>query len=91
MQRYARVTASRKNITLELPKKYHTKFSPFNMITLISELITNDNHKIISNKIDENIIFNKNNLQPVQYKHFRELQYFGTIYKQNQYLTEFLK
>lgn len=88
MKTYARVTSSRKNITLTLAKKFQLKYSYFLMKSPKSELIVFDKNEITINETVQNIIFNRTNLQVVQYKMYKEIQYRGTTYKENLYLIQ---
>jgi len=58
MKTYARVTSSRKNITLTLAKKIQLKYSYFLMKSPKSELIVFDKNEININETEQNIIFN---------------------------------
>lgn len=58
MKTYARVTSSRKNITLTLAKKFQLKYSYFLMKSPKSELIVFDKNEININETEQNIIFN---------------------------------
>jgi len=82
MKTYERVTSSRKNITLTLAKKFQLKYSYFKSPK--SELIAFDKNEITINEIEQNIIFNRTNLQVVQYKIYKEIHYLA--YKNTKYL-----
>lgn len=91
MKTYARVTSSRKNITLTLAKKFKFKFSNSIMNMKKISPIFLEAHIISFDKSIENIIFNKTNLLPINYKMYNEVQYKGISYKTNLYLTKYIK
>lgn len=88
LKTYARVTSSRKNITLTLAKKFKFKFSNYLMNTKQINLILKEKHNINYNESLKNIIFNKTNLLPINYKMYSEVQYQGTCYKTDFYLSK---
>jgi len=79
LKMYARVTTSRKNITLTLAKKYQLKFAQ-NLMETDKNIIFKDKHKIISNYTET--INSKLNLTSSQFSCYTELK-FNRIYIKN--------
>lgn len=89
LKTYARVTSSRKNITLSISKKFQLKFSNLIMQSSIPDITGKDKDKIISEEVT-NAIFTKMNLSPVHYSVYTEVQYKGITYKKKLYLSKFI-
>jgi hypothetical protein len=85
LKMYARVTTSRKNITLTLAKKFQFKFAQ-NLMESDKNIIFKDKHRIISR--DTEIIDNKLNLSSSQYICYTESICNGILYKEGYYLTK---
>ncbi|XP_008188545.1 uncharacterized protein LOC103310882, partial [Acyrthosiphon pisum] len=86
---YARVTSSRKNITLSISKKCQLKFSNFLMHPFNSVIICEDKHKQTPYEAIEHEIYTKMSLRPIDYSMYSEVQYKGTTYKTKLYLSRF--
>jgi len=89
LKSYARVTSSRKNITLSISKKCQLKFSNFLLSPLNSVIICEDKHKQIPDEAIEQNIYQIINLRPIDYSLYSEVQYKGTTYKTKLYLSRF--
>lgn len=85
LKMYARVTTSRKNVTLTLAKKFQFKFAQ-NLMESEKNIIFKDKHRVISKYTE--IINTILNLTSSHYTCYTELKFNGILYKEGYYLTK---
>ncbi|XP_050535222.1 uncharacterized protein LOC126902220 [Daktulosphaira vitifoliae] len=87
---YARVTSSRRNVTLTLAKKFQIRFAGYIMNLNKPDIIACEKHILFNSLSFEKEILIKTGMNPADYKIYREVQFNGISYKYNLYLSKHL-